>query len=305
MLEILRVSEKGLQVLEKVESDCWINVVSPTEDDLKKLKQIIDIPNELLVSLQDIEEVPVIESYENFNFILIKTPYNNIQNELEYYSVPIGIFMTNYFVITVCYHDNDVLHKLKSQRFSFRKTQLAFRLLLVSARLYLNYLTEIKKKMYEIEKQLEKSQKNKVIMQLLEIEESLVYFSTSLKSNEILLERILQEGTLIKRPEDKKLIASAIDENKQAIEMTYTYSNILSNTLDAFASIISNNLNLVMKVLASVTVVLSLPILVASIYGMNIKLPFQTSPHAFIIVMVISFLLSILAVLFLWRNNYF
>ncbi len=305
MIEILKLSEDKLEILETPVDNCWINVISPTEEDIFKLKTIIDVPEETLLSLKDIDEIPVIEQNGKYTFIIIRTPYNNLDNELEYYTVPLGIFILENFVVTICYYENDTLTKLKSQRFPFRKTQLAFRLLLVSARLYLTYLKEINKKMYAIELELEKSQKNRIIMQLLEIEKSLVYFNTSLKSNEILIERIAKDSILIKTNEDKALIEDVMDENKQAIEMTNIYSDILSNTLDAFASLISNNLNIVMKLLASITIVLSLPTLVASVYGMNIELPFQHSPQAFSIVMTFSFLLSIICVVLFWKKNFF
>src|SRR3989338_3515515 len=181
MIEILRPSPEKLEVLAKAESNCWVNVTNPTPEEIQKLRKIIDIPEDLLVSLKDKEEVPVIDEYEAFTFIIIRAPFNNIGIDLEYYPVPIGIFATSEMVMTVTFFENDTIPKLKSQLFPFRKTQLVFRLLLVSARLYLNHLKEMQMKMYAIEQQLEQSQKNAVIMQFLELEKSLVYFSTSLE----------------------------------------------------------------------------------------------------------------------------
>ncbi|MDD5253669.1 MAG: magnesium transporter CorA family protein [Candidatus Nanoarchaeia archaeon] len=305
MIEILEISENELIILNKTKKNCWINVFSPTEEEIQKLKKIIDIPEELLTSLKDIAEIPTIEEYPKFTFIIIRSPYNNLRDDYEYYTVPVGIFLTDNLVLTLYYHENDVIPKLKKQRFPFRKTQLIFRLLLTSARLYLSYLNEINQKIYAIEKALEKSQKNEAIMRLLDIEKSLVYFSTSLKSNEILVERIEKEKILIKTYEDKKMIEKVIDENKQAIEMTKTYSSILVNTLDAFASVISNNLNIVMKFLAAVTIIIAIPTLIASVYGMNIGLPFQGSPQAFLIVIMMS-LVGVLAAIFIfWKKKFF
>jgi magnesium transporter len=305
MIEILQISEKELVTLNKPKKNCWINVFNPTEEEIQKLKKIINIPEELLTSLKDIEEIPTIEEYEKFIFMIIRTPYNNLRDDYEYYTVPVGIFITDNLVLTLYYHENDVIPKLKKQRFPFRKTQLIFKLLLTSARLYLTYLSEINKKIYAIEKALEKSQKNEAIMKLLDIEKSLVYFSTSLKSNGILAERIEKERILIKTKEDKKLIEKVIDENKQAIEMTKTYSSILVNTLDAFASIISNNLNIVMKFLAAVTIIIAIPTLIASVYGMNINLPFQSDIHAFLIVMIISLIGTLAAVFIFLKKKFF
>ena len=315
MIEILRPTEKKLEVLDKIEKNCWINVISPTDEEIKKIRSIIDIPEDLLVSLKDIDEVPANEHYDKFTFIIIRTPYNNVKKELEYYTVPLGIFATNDFVLTISFFENDTISKLKTQKFSFRKTQLVFRLLLVSARLYLSYLTDLKNKMYLTEHKLAESQKNEVVILYLELQKSFVYFNISLGSNKILIERIAEEshmangitqyGIKIKTREDKELITKVIDENNQAIQMISVYSNILSNTLDAFASIISNNLNVVIKVLTSITIVLSFPTMIASIYGMNIDLPFQQSAHAFGIVMGISFALSLTSVWVLWKLKYF
>ena len=145
-------------------------------------------------------------------------------------------------------------------------------------------------------------------MKLLELEKDLVYFDTSLKSNSILIERLIREGTTnkfvqIRSVEDRKLIENVLDETRQAIEMSNIYSNILSNTLDAFASIISNNLNNVIKVLTSITIVVSIPMLISSIYGMNVPLPFAHSEHAFLLVMMLSFFVSGMSVLFLWKRK--
>jgi magnesium transporter len=305
MIEILKPTEDKLQVLCTPENDCWVNVVSPTEDEIAQVKKIINVPEELFHSLKDIDEVPTILPLEDFTFIIIRTPHNNHEIDLEYYTVPLGIFITGKLVMTVCYFENDTIAKLKTKKFAFRKSQLVFRLLLVSARLYLSYLNEINKKIYTIESDLEKTQKNKAIMNLLELQKDLVYFSTSLKSNEILIERIAKDAILIKSVDDKRLIEKVIDENAQAIEMTSIYSNILTSTMDAFTSIISNNLNIVIKLLTSITIVVALPTLIASVYGMNVKLPFQDNPYAFLIVMGFSFTASFLCVFLLWKKNLF
>lgn len=306
MIQILKPSEEKLEILEKPVANCWINVVSPTEEEYLQLKTLFNIPDEFLHPLKYIDKIPEIEKTEKFTFLIIRIPHSNLEIELEYSTIPVGIFVTNDFVITICYFENKVIEQLKNQRFPFRKTQLAFRLLLISTKHYLTYLNEIKKMIYNIEfVQLENSLKNKVIIELMKLQQSLVYFNTSLKSNEILIDRIEKDGILIKTPEDKILIEHVIDENKQAMEMTNIYSNILANTMDASASLISNNLNMVMKVLTSLTVIIALPTLVASIYGMNMTLPLQNSPYDFLSVILFSFILCIVVVLILWRKKYF
>src|SRR3989344_4599040 len=162
MIEILRPTQAKLEVLDKIEKNCWVNVISPTDEEIAKIKKMLDIPEELLVTLKDIDEVPTIENYERFVFITIRTPFNNLKNELEYYTVPLGIFSTADYVLTISFFENDVISKLKTQKFSFRKTQLVFRLLLVSARLYLSYLSGLKNRMYKAESKLAVSQKNEI-----------------------------------------------------------------------------------------------------------------------------------------------
>ena len=303
MLEILRPTTRGLHHLEKPEKGSWVNLIRPSVEELAQLRESLDIPEEFLTTLQDMEEIPTVELHEKFIFLIIRTPHNNLKVDLEYYTVPIGVFVAKDVVVTICYHENDVVERLKSKRFDFSTTQFIFRLLLSSARLYLSYLNEISKKMYSIESALEKSQKNEVILQLLELQKALVYFNTSLKGNDILVERMTRDRILLKSKEDRELVAKLLDEQRQGLELTSIYSNILSNTLDAFASIISNNLNIVMKVLASITLMLMFPTLVASVYGMNVPLPFQHSPHAFAIVMSISLAFSAGGAYFLWRRK--
>jgi magnesium transporter len=314
MIEILRPTKDGLQRLEKIERDCWVNVVSPTPEELTLIRSMLDIPEETMSALQDIDEVPALEHYEKFTSIIIRAPFDKPNDDLEYATVPVGIFSTNHFVLTISFFENDTLENLKKQKFTFRKTQLLFKLLLISSKLYLSYLVKLKNMMYTIESQLAYTQKNEVIMKYLKLQKSLVYFDTSLQANNILIQRIAEEGEgkeitrygiVIRTREDKELIRKVIDENNQAIHMIEIYSNILSNTMDAFTSIISNNLNVVIKILTSVTIVLAFPTMVASIYGMNIELPFQHSPQAFTIVMGLSFLLSVISIWTLWKLDYF
>jgi magnesium transporter len=156
-----------------------------------------------------------------------------------------------------------------------------------------------------IERELHKSMKNKELIQLLDLEKSLVYFSTSLRGNEIVLEKMLKLDAIKKYPEDEDLLEDVIIENKQAIEMANIYSNILSGMMDAFASVISNNLNIVMKFLTSVTIVLTIPTMIASFFGMNVPVPLSMQPYAFIIIIAISLGLSTILALFMAKKKMF
>ena len=177
--------------------------------------------------------------------------------------------------------------------------------MLVSAKLYLTYLKEINKKIHDTQEDLEKSTKNREIINLLGLEKSLFYFSTSLKGNGVLIEKLYRNGIYAKSPENKEILEDAIDENKQAIEMTSIYSNILSGMMNAFGSVISNNLNMVIKFLTSITIILMIPTLIASIYGMNVGLPLQGEEGAFVIIMAISLLFSILGIFVFLKRDMF
>jgi len=169
----------------------------------------------------------------------------------------------------------------------------------------LKFLKEINRRTTLIEDELHQSMKNKELIRLLRMEKSLVYFNTALKSNEIILERLQRTRWLLNDPDAEDMIEDVIIENKQAIEMANIYSSILSGMMDAFASIISNNLNVVMKFLTSITIIISVPTLIVSIYGMNVPLPFQESNFAFALIMGISVLISLILVLVFIHKKYF
>ncbi|MDV3428025.1 MAG: magnesium transporter CorA family protein [Bacillota bacterium] len=284
------------------EEGCWINVVSPTEQELLLLSKKTGAPIEFLQSALDEEETSRIDYEGSTSLFIVDIPFTEMEdNSLTYDTYPLAIVHTDTMLISVCLKNSKVLTdfidgKIKTF-FTFKKSRFTLQILYRIAIYYLVYLRQIDKKSLMIQKKLQISMKNKEVIQLLSLEKSLVYFSTSLKSNEITLEKMLKIDLLQKYPDDKDVLEDVIIENKQAIEMANIYSNILSGTMDAYASIISNNLNIVMKFLASVTIVLSIPTLIYSLYGMNVKdLPFENSPHAFPIILGISIAASLIAV---------
>jgi len=186
-----------------------------------------------------------------------------------------------------------------------KRNRLILQILSRAATVYLNYLKKINRQTTEIENRLHKSMKNEELINLLDFEKSLVYFSTSLRSNELVMDRLYRSGLLTKFEEDEDFLEDLIIENKQALEMTNIHSNILSSMMDAFASVISNNLNMVMKFLTSVTIILMIPTLIASIYGMNIRLPFARSSHAFAITIGASIMLSLIGVFIFIKRKWF
>jgi len=214
--------------------------------------------------------------------------------------MPLGIiFVGDDYLITVALKKNNIIDSFEKGKiktlYTYKKTRFLLQILYLNAAHYLEVLKKINKEAEATIAILKQSMRNKELIQLLNIENSLVYVTTSLKSNELVMEKTLR-GKIIKMyEEDEDILEDAIIENKQAIEMSKTYSDILSGTMDAYSSIISNNLNVVMKFLASVTVIISLPTLIASIWGMNVAVPFQHTQYGFIIVIAISVIVSAIA----------
>ncbi|MGI6587302.1 MAG: magnesium transporter CorA family protein [Peptococcia bacterium] len=294
--------------IEHFEKGAWINLTNPTEEEINAVVKSTQVLTEFIRYPLDEEERPHLEFEDNQLLIVISIPV--IQDaEVEYDTIPLGIIHMEDCIITICLHDLNLLQEFSQGKVkgmaTFKKTRFLFQILYKTSLLYLKYLRQIDKKATELELELHKSVRNKELIGLLNLEKSLVYFSTSLRSNEIVLEKILRGKFVKMYEEDEDLLEDVIIENKQAIEMADIYSNILSGTMDAFASLISNNLNLVMKFLAIVTIILSLPTMVASFFGMNFDLPFQNSPYGFAIAVGISALLSLSGIIYLAKKNIF
>jgi magnesium transporter len=311
MLTIYKSIENEIVSLDKIEKGAWVNIVNPTEEEISYLSENLKIPIEHLKAALDEEERARIEVDEECTIVLIDIPVASKDTSERgiYYTIPLGIIINNENIVTVSLRENSVIrpfleNKVKSF-WTFKKTRFLLQILYRNSKVYLQYLRNIDKTSDVIENRLHKSLKNEELIQLLELEKSLVYFSTSLKSNEIVLEKI-QRANLIKMyPDDMELLEDVIIENKQAIEMANIYSNILSGTMDAYASVISNNLNMVMKFLTSVTIIISIPTMVASFFGMNVHVPFQTNPHAFMIIFMMSTLFSVILSVFMVRKELF
>ena len=258
-------------------------------------------PDHLKAPLDE-EERSRIEVEDDYTLVLVDIPSIEERSGKDWFvTIPLAIITTNEVLITVCLEETPVLTSFMDGRVrdfhTFMKTRFILQILYKNATQYLQYLRIIDKKSEVIERKLHQSQKNEELIELLELEKSLVYFTTSLRSNEVVLEKLLRTEKIKKYPEDTDLLEDVIVENKQAIEMANIYSGILSGTMDAFASVISNNLNIVMKFLATVTIVMSIPTMVASFYGMNVNsrgMPFATHPYGFVIVLGFALALSLL-----------
>jgi magnesium transporter len=311
MLQIFKSTDSGLVTLDQVEDGTWINLTNPIEQEILSISESLNIPVEHLKAALDEEERSRIEVDEGCTVVLIDIPVPNanLQDGGIYYTIPLGIIITDRNIVTVSLQENYVISSFIERRiksfYTFKKTRFLLQILYKNSKLYLQYLRRIDKASDKIESKLHKSLKNEELIQLLELEKSLVYFSTSLKSNEIVLEKILRSTPVKMYPEDTDLLEDVIVENKQAIEMANIYSNILTGTMDAYASVISNNLNIVMKFLTSATIVLSVPTMVASFFGMNVDVPFEYNPHAFVIIFIISLVFSTILAFTMVRKQLF
>lgn len=312
MLDIYISNESGkLQKTSEITKGCWINMVNPNPEEVEHICKTLSIPTDFIKDALDDEERSRIEKEDDNILIIVDFPYitHDDAGFPIYETIPIGMAIAKNCFITVSLKDTPILRDFTNQKirdfYTFKRTRFALQILYVISTYYLRYLKQINKKTNEIENELHQSMKNKELYAFLALEKSLVYFTTSLKANKIVLEKLMRLNHLRMYDEDKDLLDDVIIENTQAIEMADTYSNILSGMMDAFASVISNNLNIVMKFLTSITIVLSLPTMVASFYGMNVALPFQQYPYAFWLTLLFAAILSTGTAIIFWKKRYF
>ncbi|MDD4503814.1 MAG: magnesium transporter CorA family protein [Clostridiaceae bacterium] len=310
MIEIFKTIDERLVTLDNFEEGAWINLVNPTEEEVQYVSESLKLDSDYIKAALDEEESSRIETDEGCTLIVVDIPLAEANGKVsKYITIPLGIIINESFIITVCLKENQITREFIEKKtkgfYTFKKTRFFLQILYKNATKYLLYLKQIDKLSHIIENKLHKSTKNKELIQLLELEKSLVYFSTSLRANEVVLEKMLRTDIIKKYPDDSELLEDTIIENKQAIEMARIYSDILSGTMDAFASVISNNLNIVMKFLASVTIVMAIPTMIASYFGMNVQVPMANSPFAFSIIIIISMILSAAAALFMARKKMF
>ena len=297
---ITDMETNNLQETDEYKRGVWINLVSPTEDEIKEVCNNVKVNEEFLRYPLDYEEKARIDQEDDAVLFVIDVPFIEIENENKVYTtMPLGMIVVrdDYF-ITVSLHPNRVTEQFVKGKnvkglFTYKKTRFILQILYYNSSLFLNLLKQINKETEIAETVLKKSMKNKELIKLLSLEKSLVYFTTSLRSNEAVMEKTLR-GKIIKLyDEDEDILEDSIVENKQAIEMSKIYSDILNGTLDVYASIISNNLNSVMKYLTSVTIILSLPTMIGSFWGMNVELPIANNPYAFYILLILSVVIAL------------
>ena len=279
MIRIFKTEDGTIHEKQEMQPGSWIALTNPTASEIIDVADACRIDPDHLKAPLDEEERSRIEAEDEYTLILVDIPSIEERNGKDWFvTIPMAIITTRDVLITVCLEETPILSAFMDGRVR-------------------DFHTFMKTRFILIENKLHQAQKNEELIELLELQKSLVYFTTSLRSNEVVLERLLKLDKIKKYPEDTDLLEDVIIENKQAMEMTSIYNGILSGTMDTFASVISNNLNIVMKFLATVTIVLSIPTMVASFYGMNVLpkgMPFADSPYGFWIVLGFAVALSLI-----------
>lgn len=279
MIKFLKTNASGkAERLEAFEEGCWVDMVNPTDDEVEDVCTATGIAEEFLKAALDEEETARVERDEGVLLCLLDTPTITETDDGDAYgTIPMAVIDNGKCVVTVSLRGNPVLADFISNRIAVNtKSSIQFLLtfMLGNAKRFLSNLRQIDKKSLRVQAELHRSMKNKELIQLLDLEKALVYFSTSLNSNQIVIDRLRAMSTIKHYEDDDEILDDVIVENKQAIEMATIYRDIMSGTMDAFASVISNNQNTVMKFLAAITIILTIPTIIASIWGMNVGVPF-------------------------------
>jgi len=312
MIQYFKILDQQTVEIDKPEIGSWVNVLPPLkQEEFTELSETLEIPIDFLKDSLDIDERSRYEIDANVKLIVIKTPTeNNSFNESDafYITIPICIILTHNQIVTVNSFENEAIKKFLNtfqKRHPDKKSMMVLKIFEKITTNFQDHLKEINQRRNLLEQKLYDSNRNAELLELVRIQKSLVYFVTALRSNELLMMKIVRTNILQLNEEEKEFLDDLIVETSQALEMANTYTNILSSTLDAFASIISNNLNNVLKRLTSITIILSLPALVTSIYGMNVPIPGQEWPHSFYVPIVISLVLSIIISAYFMKKKWF
>lgn len=302
MIKFYKSFENKISEINSAVAGCWVSVTDPTPQEIKELIDDYGLDSGFVKSSLDDEETSRIEREDNQTLIIVDSPVSEVDEEktLLFYTIPIGIIITENYVFTISVKESRIIDEatggvIKNLSTNLR-TRFVLQLLLRIITLFLIYLKQIDKISSRAEQELHDAMKNKLIMQLLELEKSLVYFSTSLKANEVTIEKIYRGRVIKLYDDDQDLLEDVLIEIKQAIDMSNIYSSILSTMMEAFSSVISNNLNFVMWRLTVITVIMAIPTMVYSFYGMNtsgLPMPFTWFPTllSVVLTLIVAFLL--------------
>lgn len=310
MITIYKSTSEGLLTIDDFVAGSWVHVSNPSNQELALLVERFGIPLDFLTDPLDPDERARIETEDGARLIVVRVPHlESWTDDIPVTTLPIGIVLIQDLVVTVSAIDAEVIGDFKQGRvrnFSTdERTRFILQVFLKTTLLFLRYLRDINRVTDNVQKDLHRATRNEQLIRLLNLEKCLVYITTSLRSNAFMMEKFHNASYSKMDPDDQDLLDEVIVENKQAMEMGKIYSEILSGLMDAFASLISNNLNTVVKTLTTITIILMIPTLVASFYGMNVNLPFQSSPEAFLFVVGFTAFLCTLGIVIFWRGNLF
>ena len=300
----------GYTEIPEIEKDCWINVTTPSKDEISRIIHEFKLPEDIVEDILDRDERPRIEFEDDWTVVIMRIPIATPENEIPFQTVPLGIFLAKNYVLTLCLHDNEVLPAFKPSPFRGHTKEITdnynfiLRLLLRSGDLYLRYLKRINSQAALIEHELQKTIKNEKLTQLLKMEKCLVYFLTSIKANKIVFARLRRSKKIITEI-NEDLLEDAEIENLQALEMAQIYSDILSETTETFSSIISNNMNEIMQKLTLISIILMIPTLISGIYGMNVPNYLEHNYWSFPVIIFIMVILSAFGVFLFRRKHWF
>jgi len=307
MIQIWKQQGCALVPTETDSPGTWVDARWASPEDLSTLEHTYGILNEHLQDIVDTDEQSRLEKEDDYTLIIVRLPVHDSRYEPTYFTVPVGIVLFPDKVVTVCWADSEVLTDISGNRvrdFTLEnQNTFVLRLLGRAAIVFLRHLKVLNRMTSSIERELQKSVRNTELVQLLTIEKSLVYFTTSLKSNELVLEKLLKSRLIRFKDEEMELLEDVEIDNRQAIAMANIYSDILSGMMDAFASVISNNLNIVMKRLTVISIVLMIPTFIVSVFGMNIPLPWHNNGNAFLYIGGICGASSLLGAILLTGNR--
>lgn len=312
MKTIYKTDNGVLSLKDSFESEIWVNLISPNMDELTEVADYYDIDIADLRAALDEEESSRVQMEDGYTLILVDIPFEEMRNEQRAYTtIPLGILLVEGAIITVCSEDTVILNYFYNNRMrgfsTKKKMRFVYQILLRTTNLYQSFLRVIDKKRSEIEKRVSSEEtEDKDLINLHELETNLVYFATSLSANKVVLERLTRYERIKQYQEDKELLEDVIIENRQAIEMTNIYRDIIHGARELVSTIINNRLNNVMKFLTSITLVMAIPTIISGIYGMNVSgkwMPLSDTPHGFLIICAIIVMICILALLILRKRK--
>jgi magnesium transporter len=306
MITIYKSIEHELRTITNPIDGSWLNVIQPNPEEISRLIEL-GIPQDYITYSLDIDERARVEREDGELLILLRVSYfEGEAADIPYITIPLGIILTDHYIVTICRQENEVVQEMTRLRdlSTIKRNRFVLRLLLRAATRFLTHLRQITKSVDALEDQLQLSTRNKEVLELLKYQKSLTLFTTALKSHELMMKRLQQSQLFRAYEEDEDLLEDVLTETQQAIEMTNISSNILSNMMDAFASIISNNLNGVMKFLASITIIVSLPTLITSFYGMNVNLPFDDHVITYLGILLLTIVVTMIVGIIFWKKDW-